>query len=59
MLGLTNEILDRGGPQNPDEKFWMSAVYLQFKRDPRHADMKARIDAVMGPPKTDWDPRAS
>jgi hypothetical protein len=59
MLGLTNEILDRGGPQNPDERFWMSAVYSQFKRDPRHRDMKARIDAVMGPPVTDFDPRAT
>jgi NAD(P)-dependent dehydrogenase (short-subunit alcohol dehydrogenase family) len=59
MLGLTNDILDRGGPANPDEKFWMSAVYLQFKRDARFADMKARIDAVMGPPVADYDPRAA
>ena len=58
MLGMTNSILDRGGPKDPDERFWMTAVYGQFKRDPRYADVKARIDRVMGPPKADYDPRA-
>jgi NAD(P)-dependent dehydrogenase (short-subunit alcohol dehydrogenase family) len=59
LLQTTNGILDRGGPADPDERFWMTAVYGQFKRDPRYADMKARIDAVMGPPSSDYDPRAS
>ena len=44
MLGRTNGILDRGGPSTPDEKFWMVAVYWQFKHDPRFRDMKQRID---------------
>jgi hypothetical protein len=59
LLKTTNEILDRGGPADPDERFWMTAVYSQFKRDPRYADIKARIHAVMGPPSSDYDPRAS
>jgi len=49
MLGQTTAILDRGGPKNPEEEFWIQAVYGQFKRDARYADIKARIDAVMGP----------
>jgi NAD(P)-dependent dehydrogenase (short-subunit alcohol dehydrogenase family) len=59
LLQTTNGILDRGGPADPDERFWMTAVYGQFKRDPRYTDIKARIDAVMGPPSSDYDPRAS
>ena len=59
LLQTTNGILDRGGPADPDEKFWMTAVYGQFKRDARYAEVKARIDAVMGPPVADYDPRAS
>jgi hypothetical protein len=59
FLKTTNEILDRGGPADPDERFWMKAVYGQFKRDARYAEVKARIDAVMGPPVADYDPRAS
>ena len=58
MLATTNDILDRGGPKDPEEKFWISAVYGQFKRDPRYRDLKARIDAVMGPPVYDFDPKA-
>ena len=59
LLQTTNGILDRGGPADPDERFWMKAVYGQFKRDARYAEVKARIDAVMGPPVADYDPRAS
>jgi hypothetical protein len=58
MLGRTHEILDRGGPKNPDEQFWIKAVYSQFKRDARYTDVKARIDAVVGPPSSNYDPRA-
>ena len=59
LLLTTNGILDRGGPADPDERFWMTAVYGQFKRDARYAEIKARIDAVMGPPVADYDPPAS
>ena len=57
MLARTHEILDRGGPADADEQFWIVAVYKQFKRDGRYADVKARIDAVVGPPSNDYDPR--
>ena len=57
MLGRTNGILDRGGPSTPEEKFWMVAVYWQFKHDPRFRDMKERIDTVVGTPASDYDPR--
>jgi len=57
MLGYTNGILERGGPTTPEEKFWMVAVYWQFKYDPRFREMKQRIDAVMGTPASDYDPR--
>lgn len=59
MLGRTNDILDRGGPATPDEEFWIVAVYWQFKYDARFAEMKARIDTIVGPPATDHDPRAT
>ncbi len=59
MVRTTNEILDRGGPSTPDERFWLSAVYGQYKRDARYAGLKARIDAGGGPPAIDNDPRAS
>jgi NAD(P)-dependent dehydrogenase (short-subunit alcohol dehydrogenase family) len=50
LLARTHEILEQGGPADADEKFWIAAVYKQFKRDARYADLKARIDAVVGPP---------
>ena len=49
MLGRTNEILDRGGPADADERFWITAVYGQFKRDARYADVKARIEMTPAP----------
>ena len=55
----THEILDRGGPVTPDEKFWITAVYGMFKRDARYAELKARVDDVVGPPSSDYDPRTS
>jgi NAD(P)-dependent dehydrogenase (short-subunit alcohol dehydrogenase family) len=58
MLARTHEILDRGGPADPDERFWIKAVYGQFKRDARYTDVKARIDAIVGTPSGDHDPRA-
>jgi len=59
MVRQTNEILDRGGPATPDERFWVTAVYGQLKRDARYTELKARIDAVVGSPSSDHDPRAS
>jgi NAD(P)-dependent dehydrogenase (short-subunit alcohol dehydrogenase family) len=59
MLRKTNEILDRGGPQNPDERFWVTTMYGMFRRDARYREMAARIEAVVGRPTTDFDPRAS
>jgi NAD(P)-dependent dehydrogenase (short-subunit alcohol dehydrogenase family) len=57
MLGHTESILARGGPATPEEKFWMVAVYWQFKYDPRFTHMKARIDAMGGLAPSDYDPR--
>jgi NAD(P)-dependent dehydrogenase (short-subunit alcohol dehydrogenase family) len=59
MLRQTGDILDRGGPVTPDEKFWVKAVYAMFKRDARYADMKSRIEAVVGVPESHFDPRAT
>jgi NAD(P)-dependent dehydrogenase (short-subunit alcohol dehydrogenase family) len=58
MLRNTSEILDRGGPQTPDERFWVTMVYGMFRRDARYRDLAARIEAVVGRPTTDFDPRA-
>jgi NAD(P)-dependent dehydrogenase (short-subunit alcohol dehydrogenase family) len=58
MLRTTTEILDRGGPATGDERFWITAVYGMFKRDARYRDMAARIEAIVGVPKSDYDPRA-
>jgi len=30
-----------------------------FKRDSRYAELKARVDDVVGPPSSDYDPRTS
>ena len=59
MLAKTNEILDRGGPADPQEKFWVKALYGLFKTDARYRDMAARVEAVVGVPTSDYDPRAS
>ena len=58
MLRTTGEILDRGGPQTPDERFWITTVYGMFRRDTRYRDVAARIEAVVGRPTTEFDPRA-
>ena len=59
MLGQTSAILDRGGPATPDEQFWVKAVYGMFKRDARYTGMKSRIEAVVGVPQSDFDPRST
>jgi hypothetical protein len=59
MLRMTNDILDRGGPATPDERFWITAVYGMFKRDARYWQVAARVEAVVGQPSTDFDPRAT
>ncbi len=42
------EILERGGPANEDETFWVDAWRSQLAADPRFADMCRQIDAVRG-----------
>ena len=59
MLAKTNEILDRGGPADAQEKFWVKALYGLFKTDARYRDMAARVESVVGVPQSDYDPRAS
>ena len=59
MLAKTHEILDRGGPADPQEKFWVKALYGLFKTDARYRDMAARVESVVGVPQGDYDPRAS
>jgi NAD(P)-dependent dehydrogenase (short-subunit alcohol dehydrogenase family) len=59
MLRRTDAILDRGGPATPPEQFWIKAMYGMFKRDTRYRDMAARIEAVVGVPKSDYDPRSA
>jgi hypothetical protein len=59
MLKRTREILGRGGPVTPDEKFWMTMVYGMYKRDVRYRELAARIEAVVGVPTTDYDPRSA
>lgn len=44
-----DEILERGGPQDDNEKFWVTAWYLQLKRDPRFVQMCERIAETMAP----------
>lgn len=39
-----NEILDRGGPQDDGEKYWVDAWHSQLKADPRFADLCRRIE---------------
>ena len=58
MVRKTNEILDRGGPATPNERFWITTVYGMFRRDARYRDHAARVEAVIGKPSTDLDPRA-
>jgi NAD(P)-dependent dehydrogenase (short-subunit alcohol dehydrogenase family) len=59
MLRRTTEILDRGGPATPDERFWITTVYGMFKRDVRYSELAVRVEAVVGKPSTDFDPRAA
>jgi NAD(P)-dependent dehydrogenase (short-subunit alcohol dehydrogenase family) len=59
MVRNTNEILDRGGPATPDERFWITAVYGMVRRDARYRELAARVEMVVGKPSTDFDPRAA
>jgi hypothetical protein len=59
MLRKTNEILDRGGPQTADERFWITFLYDTFRRDRRYSEMTRRIEVVVGRPSTDFDPRVT
>ena len=40
------EILDRGGPANVDEQFWVGAWYSQLKAEPKWRPLMARIEAL-------------
>jgi NAD(P)-dependent dehydrogenase (short-subunit alcohol dehydrogenase family) len=59
VVRKTNEILDRGGPATTDERFWITVVYGMFRRDTRYSGLAARVEAVVGRPSTDFDPRAA
>jgi hypothetical protein len=59
MVRKTNEILDQGGPATPDERFWIAAVYSMVRRDAKYGELAARVEAVVGTPTTDFDPRAA
>ncbi len=41
-----NEILDKGGPQDDGEQYWVNAWHSQLKADPRFADLCKRIEEV-------------
>ena len=43
-----NEILDRGGPADDDERFWVSAWHTQLKNEPRWQRLVDRIASVTG-----------
>lgn len=38
-----NEILDRGGPSDADERRWIRLWYMQLKREPRWKQLSDRI----------------
>jgi NAD(P)-dependent dehydrogenase (short-subunit alcohol dehydrogenase family) len=40
------EILDRGGPSNDDERFWIGAWYSQLKGEPQWQPLMRRIEAL-------------
>ena len=41
-----NEILDRGGPADADERYWVEAWHEQLKNEPRCKQLIDRIEAV-------------
>jgi NAD(P)-dependent dehydrogenase (short-subunit alcohol dehydrogenase family) len=41
------EILDRGGPSNEQEKFWIGAWYMAFRNEPRWASLVARMGEAL------------
>jgi NAD(P)-dependent dehydrogenase (short-subunit alcohol dehydrogenase family) len=43
-----NEILDRGGPADPDEQLWISLWHMQLKDEPRWKELADRIEKVTG-----------
>lgn len=44
-----NEILDRGGPADADERLWLSLWHMQIKHDPRWLSLAGRLAAVIQP----------
>lgn len=43
-----NEILDRGGPADADERLWIKLWHMQLKSEPRWKGLADRIEAVTG-----------
>lgn len=43
-----HEILDRGAPTDPGERFWVNTWRVQLGHDPRFGELVRRIDAVLG-----------
>jgi NAD(P)-dependent dehydrogenase (short-subunit alcohol dehydrogenase family) len=41
------EILDRGGPSNEQERFWVGAWYTAFRNEPKWAALVARMSEVL------------
>ena len=42
-----NEILDRGGPSNDQERFWIGAWYTAFRNEPKWAALVARMGEAL------------
>jgi NAD(P)-dependent dehydrogenase (short-subunit alcohol dehydrogenase family) len=41
------EILDRGGPANDEERFWLGAWYTAFRNEPKWADLVKRMGQAL------------
>jgi NAD(P)-dependent dehydrogenase (short-subunit alcohol dehydrogenase family) len=47
LRGTLTDILDRGGPADPDERFWIEAWYSQLKDAPEWQTLIVRLAAVL------------
>jgi NAD(P)-dependent dehydrogenase (short-subunit alcohol dehydrogenase family) len=42
-------ILDRGGPSNTEERFWLEAWYISFRNEPKWASLVVRMEKALRP----------
>jgi NAD(P)-dependent dehydrogenase (short-subunit alcohol dehydrogenase family) len=47
VIRSVNDILDRGGPKDDEERFWLGAWYIALRDEPEHVALVTRMAAAL------------